>query len=222
MLHDELVIESDASIAEEILTLAKQKMEESAGLVFKDSSDARRGRDCGFLGIVIQRKKTLIRRAVLYAYTGRSPARFTLRKNEIMTAETYHSDKGAKMPFKFQNPWVAGATGFKDIQDALRTTTQSQIIGSHVPQTKPPMNTYYYSGSTLQEHHRHRHQVYRYFGPSYRQGTRCGELFRFRHWPDPDFLDDQVLEILRKFIERNGTGFSKLPDPPQCMLPRSG
>jgi DNA polymerase I-like protein with 3'-5' exonuclease and polymerase domains len=36
MLHDELVIETDVSIAEEMLTLAKQKMEESAGLVFKD------------------------------------------------------------------------------------------------------------------------------------------------------------------------------------------
>jgi DNA polymerase I-like protein with 3'-5' exonuclease and polymerase domains len=36
MLHDELVIESDASSAEEMLRLAKQKMEESAGLVFKD------------------------------------------------------------------------------------------------------------------------------------------------------------------------------------------
>jgi DNA polymerase I-like protein with 3'-5' exonuclease and polymerase domains len=36
MLHDELVIETDASIAEEMLTLAKQKMEECAGLVFKD------------------------------------------------------------------------------------------------------------------------------------------------------------------------------------------
>jgi DNA polymerase I len=36
MLHDELVIETDISIAEEMLTLAKQKMEESAGLVFKD------------------------------------------------------------------------------------------------------------------------------------------------------------------------------------------
>jgi len=35
MLHDELVIETDASIAEEMLTLAKQKME-SAGLIFKD------------------------------------------------------------------------------------------------------------------------------------------------------------------------------------------
>jgi DNA polymerase I-like protein with 3'-5' exonuclease and polymerase domains len=35
-LHDELVIESDASSAEEMLRLAKQKMEESAGLVFKD------------------------------------------------------------------------------------------------------------------------------------------------------------------------------------------
>jgi hypothetical protein len=34
MLHDELVIETDVSIAEEMLTLAKQKMEESAGLVF--------------------------------------------------------------------------------------------------------------------------------------------------------------------------------------------
>jgi DNA polymerase I-like protein with 3'-5' exonuclease and polymerase domains len=36
MLHEEMVIESDTSIAEEMLTLAKQKMEESAGLVFKD------------------------------------------------------------------------------------------------------------------------------------------------------------------------------------------
>jgi DNA polymerase I-like protein with 3'-5' exonuclease and polymerase domains len=36
MLHDELVIETDASIAEEMLTLAKQKMEESAGLIFED------------------------------------------------------------------------------------------------------------------------------------------------------------------------------------------
>jgi len=36
MLHDELVIETDTSIAAEMLTLAKQKMEESAGLVFKD------------------------------------------------------------------------------------------------------------------------------------------------------------------------------------------
>jgi DNA polymerase I-like protein with 3'-5' exonuclease and polymerase domains len=36
MLHDELVIETDASIAEEMLTLAKQQMEEWAGLVFRD------------------------------------------------------------------------------------------------------------------------------------------------------------------------------------------
>jgi DNA polymerase I len=36
MLHDELVIETDTSIAEEILTLAKQKMEECAGLLFTD------------------------------------------------------------------------------------------------------------------------------------------------------------------------------------------
>ena len=35
-LHDELVIETDTSIAEDVLTLAKQKMEEWAGLVFKD------------------------------------------------------------------------------------------------------------------------------------------------------------------------------------------
>ena len=65
-------------------------------------------------------EKTLIRRAVIYVYTGGSPARFTLRKNEIMTAETYHFDKDTKMPFKFQDRWVAGATGFQDIQDALR------------------------------------------------------------------------------------------------------
>ena len=37
-----------------------------------------------------------------------------------MTAETYHFDKGTEMPFKFQDRWVAGATGFKDIQDAFR------------------------------------------------------------------------------------------------------
>jgi hypothetical protein len=43
-----------------------------------------------------------------------------IRKNEIMTAETYHFDKGTEMPLKFQDRWVAGATGFKDIQDALR------------------------------------------------------------------------------------------------------
>ena len=43
-----------------------------------------------------------------------------IRKNEIMTAETYHFDKGTEMPFKFQDRWVAGATGFKDIQDAFR------------------------------------------------------------------------------------------------------
>jgi hypothetical protein len=49
-----------------------------------------------------------------------------------MTAEIYHFDKGTKMPFKFQDRWVAGATGFQDIQDALRTTTQSQIIGKHL------------------------------------------------------------------------------------------
>jgi DNA polymerase I-like protein with 3'-5' exonuclease and polymerase domains len=36
MLHDELVIETDASIAGDMLTLAKQKMEESAGLILKD------------------------------------------------------------------------------------------------------------------------------------------------------------------------------------------
>jgi DNA polymerase I-like protein with 3'-5' exonuclease and polymerase domains len=36
MLHDELVIETDASIAEEMLTLAKQEMEECAGLLFTD------------------------------------------------------------------------------------------------------------------------------------------------------------------------------------------
>jgi DNA polymerase I-like protein with 3'-5' exonuclease and polymerase domains len=36
MLHDELVIETDVSIAGEMLTLAKQKLEESAGLVFTD------------------------------------------------------------------------------------------------------------------------------------------------------------------------------------------
>jgi len=36
LLHDELVIETVTSIAEEILTLAKQKMEEWAGLLFKD------------------------------------------------------------------------------------------------------------------------------------------------------------------------------------------
>jgi hypothetical protein len=36
MLQDELVIETDTSIAEKMLTLAKQKREESAGLVFKD------------------------------------------------------------------------------------------------------------------------------------------------------------------------------------------
>jgi hypothetical protein len=42
----------------------------------------------------------------------------TLRKNKIMTAETYHFDN--EMPFKFQDRWVAGATGFKDIQDAFR------------------------------------------------------------------------------------------------------
>jgi len=36
MLDDELVIETDTSIAEEMLTLAKQKIKESAGLVFKD------------------------------------------------------------------------------------------------------------------------------------------------------------------------------------------
>jgi DNA polymerase I-like protein with 3'-5' exonuclease and polymerase domains len=36
MLHDELVIETDTSIAEDVLTLAKQKMEECAGLVFKN------------------------------------------------------------------------------------------------------------------------------------------------------------------------------------------
>ena len=34
-LHDELVIETDTSIAEEILTLAKQRIEECAGLIFK-------------------------------------------------------------------------------------------------------------------------------------------------------------------------------------------
>ena len=44
----------------------------------------------------------------------------TLRKNEIMTAETYHFDKGTKMPSKIQDRWVAGATGFKNIQDAFR------------------------------------------------------------------------------------------------------
>jgi hypothetical protein len=43
-----------------------------------------------------------------------------IRNNEIMTAEIYHFDKGTKMPFKFQDRWVAGATGFQDIQDALR------------------------------------------------------------------------------------------------------
>ena len=37
MLHDELVIETDNSIAEEMLTLAKQKMEECAGLLFRDT-----------------------------------------------------------------------------------------------------------------------------------------------------------------------------------------
>jgi hypothetical protein len=37
-----------------------------------------------------------------------------------MTAETYHFDKGTEMPFKFQDRWVAGATGFKDIRDAFR------------------------------------------------------------------------------------------------------
>jgi hypothetical protein len=37
---------------------------------------------------------------------------------------------------KFQDLWVAGATGFQGIQDALRTTTQSQTIGSLIPQTK--------------------------------------------------------------------------------------
>ena len=37
-----------------------------------------------------------------------------------MTAETYHFDKGTEMPLKFQDRWVAGATGFKDIQDAFR------------------------------------------------------------------------------------------------------
>ena len=65
-------------------------------------------------------EKTLIRRAVIYVYTGGSPARFTLRKNEIMIAETYHFDKDTETPFKFQDRWVAGATGFKDIQDAFR------------------------------------------------------------------------------------------------------
>jgi len=111
-----------------------------------------------------------------------------------MTAETYQFDKGAKMPFKIQHRWVAGAPGFQDIQDALRTTTQSQIIGSHIPQTKPPINTYYYSGSSeeietilrdgfvdnIEERNTGRLGVY--------VGDAPGE-------PDPDFPDDQVLEI---------------------------
>ena len=37
-----------------------------------------------------------------------------------MTAEIYHFDKGTEMPLKFQDRWVAGATGFQDIQDAFR------------------------------------------------------------------------------------------------------
>ena len=41
-------------------------------------------------------------------------------RREIMTVETYHFHKGTEMPFKFQDRWVAGATGFKDIQDAFR------------------------------------------------------------------------------------------------------
>jgi hypothetical protein len=74
------------------------------------------------------------------------------------------------------------------------TTTQSQIIGNHVPQTKPPMNTYYYSGSSdeietilrngfldnTKERNTGRLGVY--------VGDAPGE-------PDPDFPDDQVLEI---------------------------
>jgi DNA polymerase I-like protein with 3'-5' exonuclease and polymerase domains len=34
LLHDELVIETDTSNAQEMLTLAKRKMEECAGLIF--------------------------------------------------------------------------------------------------------------------------------------------------------------------------------------------
>ena len=111
-----------------------------------------------------------------------------------MTAEIYHSDKGTKRPFKFQDRWIAGATGFKDIQDALRTTTQSQIIGSHVPRTKPPMNTYYYSGTSdeietilhdgfvdnIEERNTGRLGVY--------VGDAPGE-------PDPEYPDDHLLEI---------------------------
>jgi hypothetical protein len=55
-----------------------------------------------------------------YEFIRVNRSKSTLRKDKIMTAETYHFHKGSEMPFKFQDRWVAGATGFKDIQDAFR------------------------------------------------------------------------------------------------------
>ena len=55
-----------------------------------------------------------------YKSIGVDRSKSTLMKNKIMTAETYVFDKGTEMPFKFQDRWVAGATGFKDIKDAFR------------------------------------------------------------------------------------------------------
>jgi hypothetical protein len=37
-----------------------------------------------------------------------------------MPAESYHFDKRNETPFRLQGRWVVGATGFKNIQDALR------------------------------------------------------------------------------------------------------
>jgi DNA polymerase family A len=55
MLHDELVIETDTSIAEEMLTLAKRKMEESPDWYLK-TFRCSSGQDYRFLEIVIQRR----------------------------------------------------------------------------------------------------------------------------------------------------------------------
>jgi hypothetical protein len=43
-LHDEFLIETDTSITQEMLTLAKQKMEEWAGLTLKDVSSSLKGK----------------------------------------------------------------------------------------------------------------------------------------------------------------------------------
>ena len=67
----------------------------------------------------------------------------TLRKNKIMTVETHHFDKGTEMPFKLQDRWVAGATGFEDIQDAFRHLECAKLVvgSSRFPRSTILTNT---------------------------------------------------------------------------------